>query len=76
MPASERPRYIETISRSLQRVEDVSAMLLEVGNLINWGAEQSNFHPQQAMRCWYAAQVGGCMMHLSTLFCGLFDTCI
>ena len=59
MPPAERTRFVETVSRSLHSAEDVSAYLLEVGNLINWGAEQSNFHPQQAMRCWHTAQVGG-----------------
>jgi len=53
--ADARPRYVAAVADSLRTGGDVAAAMTEVGTLVNWGAEQSSFHPQQAMRCWATA---------------------
>ena len=52
---SMRPRHAADVAAGLRTAGDVAAALAEVGGLINWGAEQSAFHPQQAVRCWDTA---------------------
>jgi hypothetical protein len=46
---------VAAVADSLRTGGDVAAAMTEVGTLVNWGAEQSSFHPQQAMRCWATA---------------------
>ena len=53
---ADRSAYVEEVVNGAGNRDAVAAYMLEVGNLINWGAEQSNYHPNQAIRCWDMAQ--------------------
>jgi hypothetical protein len=51
----DRPGYVAGVVAGVGSREEVAGYMLELGNLINWGAEQSNYHPNQAIRCWNMA---------------------